>query len=364
MSEVTSQAILQSILADQANPNSMERLLAQNDIDVELEAVTAQPIGTGQMAHNLRLFLTPKNRAVHCPESVVLKMPSPDERSRRSGNGPSGFYTREVNFYKRFSTSARARIPRCFFAEQNESGFAIVLEDLAPARQGDQIAGVSLEQAEQAIAEAAKLHASHWCDDSINALPWVTGTKAAPVWKDPGSAMAHMWSKFCDRYEDRISASAMDVGDQFIPNFDQYWIGREGPKCLIHNDFRPDNMMFGTTEGGYPVAIVDWQTLGFGCGTSDVSYFLAGALKPDLRQKNLNALLNKYHQSLIDYGISNYSFDQLFEDFRFHSFKLFYSALVGAMVTVQTERGDDMFFVMLDGATQQIRDMNALELLG
>jgi hypothetical protein len=56
----------------------------------------------------------------------------------------------------------------------------LLMEDLAPAEPGDQLKGVSLDQARLVIDEAAKLHASHWADAGLDDLPWVSGSRAAP----------------------------------------------------------------------------------------------------------------------------------------------------------------------------------------
>ena len=47
-----------------------------------------------------------------------------------------------------------------------------MMEDLAPAEQGDQLKGVSLEQARLAVEQAARLHAARWDDPSIEDLAW------------------------------------------------------------------------------------------------------------------------------------------------------------------------------------------------
>ena len=352
-----------SFETDEDSRSWVADLLASNGIKANVDQVTAEPIGTGQMAHNLRLRIVTSDGNPECPETLVVKLPSPNELSRKSGNGPSGFYTREVNFYQKLAVKTNIRTPHCYYAAQDESGFAIVLEDLAPACQGDQIIGVSIEQAKLAIVEAAKLHASYWADPLIDTLPWVSGAKAAPDWTGAGASMARLWAKFCSRYSDRISEETKEVGDRFIPHFDRFLAGRNTPKCLIHNDYRPDNMMFATPEGGHPLTVVDWQTVGFGHAASDLSYFLAGSVSPDVRKDCAEGLLRKYHEVLTGLGVQGFTFDELFEDFRFYSFQLFYSAVIGAMVTESTQRGDDMFFVMVEGATQQVLDLDALSML-
>ena len=42
--------------------------------------------------------------------------------------------------------------------------------------------------------------------------------------------------------------------------------------------------MFASAAGGYPVTTLDWQSFAYGEGATDVAYFLAGALSPDVRR--------------------------------------------------------------------------------
>ena len=58
-------------------------------------------------------------------------------------------------------------------------GFTLVLEDLAPAESGDQIAGCSLDQARAAAVNVAGLHAPTWNDPSLRELDWLIPDLAA-----------------------------------------------------------------------------------------------------------------------------------------------------------------------------------------
>ena len=96
------------------------------------------------------------------------------------------------------------------------------------------------------MAEAARLHASHWGDDGLDALPWVSGAKAAPPGAMTEEAVVMLWRGFKDRYGERLEADWIRVGDWISTRFARLSVGHNGPRCLTHNDYRPDNMMFGT----------------------------------------------------------------------------------------------------------------------
>ncbi|HYG28270.1 MAG TPA: phosphotransferase, partial [Caulobacteraceae bacterium] len=165
------------------------------------------------------------------------------------------------------------------------------------------------------------------------------------------------------RYAERLEPAHIEVGERLTERFDRWGELRQGPRCLTHNDFRPDNMMFATPAGGRPVTVLDWQSIGFGAGAVDVAYFLAGALPADLRRAHEAALLQRYHQGLVARGVSGYSADDLARDYRGGAFLLFLTAFFAAMIVKQTPRGDDMFMQMIASATRHIADHEALALL-
>ncbi len=342
----------------------MSRCLEANGIDARVSALSSHPVGTGQMAHCVRFSLTYSNGDGAAPATLIAKVPS-HELSRKSGAGASGYYAREVGFYQNLASSALIRTPKCYHAwhDPARGEFVLILEDLSPARQGDQLEGVTVEQAADVMREAAKLHASHWDDGRIDDLPWVAGSRTATSPAPARRSFTKLWRAFAERYGDLIDPEARAIGERFLPIFDVYQNGCGGPRCLTHNDFRPDNMMFATGAGQHPVTVLDWQTLGFGHGAADVGYFLAGSLPPTVRREHEAALVDVYFAELSRQGVADYSRTQLMHAVAWNSFYLFVAAVIGAMVVQQTERGDEMFLVMLHGAADQIASLNALRLV-
>jgi hypothetical protein len=344
-------------------PAWLTRVLQHAGHDVTVAAMTAKKVGTGQVGESVRFDLVYKGEAKGAPSSIVGKFPSPDDESRATGVG-LGNYIREVNFYRHLAANAGITTPKCLYTDvdMETSEFVLMMEDLAPATQGDQMAGVTLEQAGLALDEAAKLHASHWADDRMDDLAWLSDTKAAPSMI--GSEMMLMlWTGFRERYGANIPADYIEIGDAITRNYDFYRYGYTGPRCLIHNDFRPDNMMFGTAEGGYPLAVVDWQSIGYGCGMADISYFLSGALAREQRREHERDLLERYHRKLVGLGVENYTLDDVWAGYVRYSFSLFIMAFAASMIVERTERGDRMFFAMLRGGADHVRDVDALSLL-
>lgn len=338
--------------------------LQEGGVDAKVASFTAKPVGTGQIGDCVRFSLTYARAEPGAPASLVGKFPSEGEESRQTGI-QLGNYHREVKFYQVLQPEARISTPRCYFTEVDEAthDFVLIMGDLAPAEQGDQLAGATMDEAHTVMREGAKLHAAFWQDRALDQYPWVSGTTNAPDPIQPDLVEA-LWHGFVDRYGSRVTPAAKRIGDVMSVGMDKYGAIRKGPRCLIHCDFRPDNMLFGTPEGGAPLTVVDWQSFAFGPGASDIGYFIAGAIDIETRRKDEAKLLDTYLEELAAQGVSDY----LEADFRRHyvsgAFQHFFTAYFAAMLVTQTPRGDDMFFRMLNGAVDLIVDYDAVDWLG
>jgi hypothetical protein len=332
-------------------------VLQQGGIDAVVKDFTAVGVGTGQIGDSVRFTLRYARRSGDAPDSLVGKFPSAGEESRNTGVA-LGNYLREVRFYQQLAPTALIHTPRCYFTDVDEatSEFVLMMEDLAPAEQGDQLKGVTLDQARLVVVEAARLHASHWGDDGLDALPWVSGSKAAPPSQVTDEMVAGLWQGFKDRYGPRLRPHWIEAGEGLSRRYTGLGRQHDGPRCLTHNDFRPDNMMFASARGGHPVTVLDWQSFAYGAGPTDVAYFLAGALSPEVRRQHEPELLGLYHQTLIALGVSGYGMDDLKRHYGQGGYLLFLTAFFAAMIVTQTERGDRMFLAMLGGAADHMAD--------
>ena len=346
-------------------PGWLTEVLARGGVDAQVASFTAKPIGTGQIGQSVKFTLDYARRNGDAPASLVGKFPSPGEESRNTGVA-LGNYVREVNFYRTLAPTALISLPKCYFTDVDPvtSEFVLMMEDLSPAEQGDQLKGCTIEQTRLGIREAANLAASHWGDASIEDYAWVSGTKAAAAYgsADAG-AVVSLWQAFCARYEARLDDECRMIGDVLSAKFPNYVSLYHGPKALAHHDYRPDNMMFAGAAGGRPLTVLDWQSLSFACAATDVAYFLGGSLPREVRRAREHEFLVEYLERLKELGVRDYAFEQLWNDYRSHTFQLFLTAFYAAVIVTQTARGDDMFFAMLRGAADQIMDLDSLSFI-
>jgi hypothetical protein len=340
-------------------------VLHEGGVDAVVKSFTAAGVGTGQIGDSVRFTLDYERAGEGAPASLVGKFPSAGEESRQTGVA-LGNYLREVRFYQQLAPKALIKTPRCYFTDVDEatSEFILMMEDLAPAEQGDQLKGVSLDQARLVVIEAAKLHASHWGHDELDQLPWVSGSKTAPPSMVTDEMVAAIWQGFKARYGARLQPAWVQVGDWLSVRYGQIAGRHDGPRCLTHNDYRPDNMMFASPRGGYPVTVLDWQSFAYGAGATDVAYFLAGALPPEVRRQAEPEMLTLYHRTLTEHGVTGYGAADLKRHYGQGGYLLFLTAFFAAMIVTQTERGDEMFLRMIGGASDHMLDHDVMALAG
>jgi hypothetical protein len=340
----------------------LSAVLREGGIDAEVSGFTAKAVGTGQIGDSVRFSLDYRRAPEGAPKSLVGKFPSANDESRRTGV-VLGNYHREVRFYQQLAPEALVRTPRCYFTDVDEATheFVLMMEDLAPAAQGNQLDGVTLDQARLVTIQAAKLHASFWADSRLDQLPWVSASRAAPESVVTNEAVEAGWTAFRARYAGQLEPEWIEVGNALAGGYTRFVGGTSGPRCLIHNDFRPDNMMFGTPEGGHPVTVLDWQSFSYGEGPVDLGYFLAGALSPEARRRAEPELLELYLRTLAENGVKDYGPGDLKRPYGRGGAALFFTAYYAAMLVGRTARGDEMFLQMLGGAARHVVDHGVLD---
>lgn len=220
----------------------------------------AEPIGTGQLGCCIRYSLELEGAGPDAPRSLVGKFPSEDATSRATGVA-LGLYRKEVEFYRTLAPRLRISVPRCYFAAIDGRGpeFALFLEDMAPVRPSDQIAGCTPEVARAAALELVGLHAPTWNDASLRAYDWVT--------ESPGTTRtlyAQLFPGFLARYGRSLAPEQIAILGRVAESQGPPFEVPEQPFSIVHVDFRLDNLLVDATRAPPRVTVVDWQSFVIG----------------------------------------------------------------------------------------------------
>jgi hypothetical protein len=242
------------------------------------------------------------------------------------------------------------------------------MDDRRATVTGDQLRGCTLEQAELVVDEAVGLHAPTWGrTDELRGFDWVGFPDCE---RTAAMAMLLGWALpgFVERFTGRLSPADLEVGERLVGAYARWrelitgWAEGDGGWCLVHGDYRLDNLLFGTDGECPPVTVVDWQTATIDIGPADIAYFVGAGLLPDERVAHERSLLARYVSGLQRAGV-DLDTDAAWEGYVLGTASGYLMAVIASQLVEQTERGDEMFAVMAERHATQIRDVGLLDLL-
>ena len=288
------------------------------DTSVESIVIDEGAAGVGFMGEVANVGVSYCGDAAGGPARVVAKFATnvPEIRTMMH---PTRVYEREHRFYERLAGETPVRTPGVYHVTCEVSDdpmaerYMLLLEDLSDLELGDQLSGVTPEQAESALVGLARHHARFWnragLEDATFA-PTING----PLNKAGQGIYEASLPGFKEVFADALLPEMVPVSEAYGANhpllLDRF---AAMPHTLVHFDFRADNLFF-DTDGS--VVVIDWQSISIGGGSADVGYFLGQNLAvADLRAHE-DDLLHRYHDTLVAEGVTGYEFDQFFDDYR------------------------------------------------
>jgi hypothetical protein len=281
--------------------------------------VSSEPIGAGVgiVGQLARLTVSYEGDAGDLPSNMVVKFPSPYPQTKDIAQF-YGFYRTEVECYRQAATEGLGvRMPHAFVASvsDDDRDTVLIIEDLSHLRMADQIVGASVADAEQIMDAAAALHAKWWGAATLDSLPWLRPVNN-PAYKAGQQQYEQVWPMFVERYGDVVAPGSLGIGERHGSQVaDRYdWLVANRPLTFGHTDLRLDNVFFDDDDGS--AVIIDWQLCVRTIGAQDVSYFLVQSMTIDDRQRHGETLLRRWHEGLLDRGVSDYSWDDALTDFR------------------------------------------------
>lgn len=317
--------------------------------------------GVGFLGKLGRLRLEYADAGEGLPKTLVCKLPTLDEKSRQLAM-MFHFYEREVSFYREIGPRAGIRVPILHYgaADPASGDFVMLLEDLAPARVGDQLEGCTAEQARLAVTSAARCHATWWQDARLASFGWLPATND-PIHHFAQPAYQGCWAPFVQFVGDKLTPAVKRTGEDLAANVIRMLDGiASRPQTLVHGDFRADNLFFGEADGGQALAAIDWQVSSRGGGAFDLAYFLSGNVTPQTRRAIEMDALRLYVRTLKEHGVENYTFDECLEDYRYATlYCLVYAVIVIGTLDPTNARGLATFHANFERVAAAIADLDA-----
>ena len=253
------------------------------------------------------------NRKHGLPISVVVKMPSTTTRGREWGDSCNA-YEREARFYREVAPSSPIRIPRCYLSliDTTHDQFILVLEDVSQHTYGDQVKGLTPNQAIDAIRTIAPFHAYWWEHSGLSRLTWMPTENL-----DLLHLFAQNWPDYRHRFYDQMNEEERAIGDRLNWQGDRLAeLHSQGPRTIVHSDFRADNLIFDNTSQENPVIVLDWQLAQRNMGAYDVARVVCGSVPFEDQRGRHREFVNVWHKSLISNGVHNFSQNEAWRNFQ------------------------------------------------
>jgi hypothetical protein len=293
-----------------------QRVVSNHYYDVIVSNIHIVSVDTGTTTR-IRLAIE-HNGPENLPRQWFVKLPSLIWRARMITALPRLLHT-EIRFYNEAAQAMPIAVPR-FLAAQSKpgKGGTLVLTDITecgaiPGNPGD---ALTPEQAALVVKQLARFHAHFWNKvDLLQTYYWLAG----PVRRLEdylGTALAVPLMKWGLHRAGKLIPPALQA-------LAVYYAGHRrramhflsnAPQTLVHHDCHPGNLFWNQSQPG----LLDWQLVRVGDGVGDIAYFLATALKPEIRRLHETNLLAIYVQNLQDNGVTGIDTKTLLQRYRAH----------------------------------------------
>lgn len=202
---------------------------------------------------------------------------------------------RALRFHRAVGSQVVGSVPACLggIVDQGSNTGVLFLEDVAPARQGDVLAGCSDPQELAAVRALAHVHAVAL--EAAEILPrWEARATAPDQWEQRLSAAA-------DRFPEIITSSLADRLHGLPSKVEQAITSlQEDRACWIHGDAHLDNVLF-RPDG--TAVLLDWSGAVIGPPAVDVARILTEGVDTGARQERASDLVSAYADELARAGV-------------------------------------------------------------
>ena len=273
--------------------------------------------GQGNWSTNARLIVNYTDKAQgSLPGRLFLKMVHTDL-------GDESFDASEVNYYRRDYVDVEgAPLLRCYDAQYSEAlgRYHILLDDVSETHITAAEKEPSLDYG-LALAEGfAALHARWWGGQRLveAGAPMHSASHIRMFVARAEPGVDHMLRRFASE----LRPHWPDALRELFARHPQTMIERSmDPNgfTLIHGDPGEQNILV-PRQGDRPVYLIDRQPFNWALttwlGVYDLAYAIVLDWPTDARRQCEIPILERYHAHLIENGVRDYSWEQLFDDYR------------------------------------------------
>lgn len=249
------------------------------------------------------------------PNSLIAKFAAKKTETRMMAK-EQGYYAKELGFYRDIGNDVGVRVPNCYHSDLDPESnhFVLLLEDMAPAIPSDQVEGTTEEGSRMVIESFARLHAKWWNSDKLASLDWAQPiTNSRPI--SESLELLHysiQQSEETGRFDRYPEIKRLQP---LLPPLCRMEPPPPFPFTLNHGDLRSDNVFLPGPDGG-EFAMIDWQLAGMAQPMMDIARWLTQSITVEQRRATEQDLLKLYHDKLLEYGVTGYSYKQMLQEYQ------------------------------------------------
>jgi Ecdysteroid kinase-like family len=349
---------------DDVTPEWLTSALRSHGLDVTVGSFRREAVGEGLGMMSGLERLEMEYASGHGPSVLILKMPARNDANRAVAEA-FDLYAREVLFYRDVAPRSAAWTPTVYHADIDGGDFVLLLEDLSDYRLGDQVEGCAATEARLGMEWLGEHHASFWDDvedPTLDFLPYVSPSYSSEALQQ---GCASGWDVMVETFGAVLPDHIRSLKERYLRALPQIfeWMATP-PLTVIHGDFRMDNLFFGTSAEQEPLIAIDWQGCLRGRAAQDIGYFMSGSLPIEVRRAHERELIGLWHQHLVDHGVTGFSAEDAWENYRRGVLYVWTLAVVIAGTLDPTnERGHLWMSEMLRRSVATIEDLGLIDLL-
>lgn len=130
---------------------------------------------------------------------------------------------------------------------------------------------------------------------------------------------------------------------------------------LVHSDAHTSNALYPKDDVNGKLYFCDWQSFTIIKGTYDLAYFMGINWYPERRRRMEKALLIIYHETLVESGVTNYSWNECYNDYRSAIVVRLYYTVIWQWFTQKTRA--HLWWSYLERALRAFEDLKCHELV-
>lgn len=224
----------------------------------------------------------------------------------------------EARFYQAIGddTEGLAVVP-CYDVVIEGEKSHLLLKDLSgthEARPPQQLPPVASE-CEQIIDGLADLHAYWWDNPQLETT--FGGKLDEAQLRKAYAEDTENYRGFAEFLADRLPPKRRTIYEKILEKLPNLMIRRyqQNHFTLVFEDVHMGNFLY-PKQAGDKLYFIDWEQWGVKLAMNDLSYMMALFWSPERRARLEKPYLQRYHQHIVGQGVTNYTWDNLWYDYR------------------------------------------------